>query len=447
MPLGRAIASCCLKKGFDMLMVQSVLMRFLKIEAREAAPVIAGFLMQFSLFVCYFSMRPIRETMGVVGGVNNLQWLFTATFVATLAVAPLFGWLVSRVRRRNITRWMFGCFGLNIFGFAVMIHLYGETVWLARIFFVWLSVFNLMAISLTWSVLVDVFNSEQARRLFAIMAAGASCGGLAGPLIGVLFVTSIGNAGLLLIAGMMLVITIVCADYLQTRHVRAGDEAVRGSKDASAANTLGGNPFEGAVHLFTSPLLLGIASFVVLLASVSTFLYFEQARFVAAHFTDRAEQTRFFSGVDALVQFLTLVIQVFLTGRIAATFGIRALLLTVPIIMTAGFLMLSTSAVMGMFVVVMVIRRVGEYALVRPGREMLFTSVPTADKYKAKNFIDTVVYRGADAVSGWMKAASDMLLSPQMGAVAGAGIAFAWVFSAIYTLRQHRRLEDGPVAA
>lgn len=427
-------------QGITTPMLQSYATRLLNINRSEAAPVIAGFLMQFTLFVCYFSMRPIRETMGVVGGVNNLQWLFTATFVATLAVAPLFGWLVSRVKRRNITRWAFGFFGLNILGFATAIHLHGEAVWLARIFFVWLSVFNLMAISLAWSVLVDVFNSAQAKRLFAMMAAGASLGGLVGPLIGVLFVTRIGNAGLLVIAAMMLIVTALCADFLQARHVATVDES-RSSKDSSAETRLGGNPFEGAVHVLTSPLLLGIAVFVVLLASVSTFLYFEQARFVAERFTDRAEQTQFFSGVDAVVQFLTLLIQIFLTGRIASTLGVRALLLAVPIMMTAGFLMLSFSTLLGMYVVVMVIRRVGEYALVRPGREMLYTSVPTGDKYKAKSFIDTVVYRGADAVSGWLKAGSDILLSPQMGAVAGAGIALAWVLSGIYTLRQHRDAE------
>ncbi|WHS30241.1 MFS transporter [Brucella sp. NM4] len=421
-------------------MMQSYVTRMLNIDRSEAAPVIAGCLMQFTLFVSYFSMRPIRETMGVVGGVNNLQWLFTATFLATLAVAPLFGWLVSRVKRRHITRWAFGFFGLNILGFAAAIYLYGEAVWLARIFFVWLSVFNLMAISLAWSVLVDVFSSAQAKRLFAMMAAGASLGGLVGPLIGVLFVTRIGNAGLLVVAAFMLIVTALCADYLQARHVstKTGDRA----PNDSAVNTkLGGNSFEGAIHVLTSPLLLGIAAFVVLLASVSTFLYFEQARFVAERFTDRAEQTQFFSGVDAVVQFLTLLIQIFLTGRIASILGVRALLLTVPIMMTAGFLMLSFSTLLGMYVVVMVIRRVGEYALVRPGREMLYTSVPTADKYKAKNFIDTVVYRGADAVSGWLKAGSDILLSPQMGAVAGAGIALAWVCSGIYTLRQHSQVE------
>ncbi len=291
-----------------------------------------------------------------------------------------------------------------------------------------------------------MFNSAQAKRLFAMMAAGASLGGLVGPLIGVLFVTRIGNAGLLVVAASMLIVTALCADCLQARHVSA-DEESHTANDPSAETKLGGNPLEGALHVLTSPLLLGIAAFVVLLASVSTFLYFEQARFVAERFTDRAEQTQFFSGVDAVVQFLTLLIQIFLTGRIASTLGVRALLLIVPIMMTAGFLMLSFSALLGMYVVVMVIRRVGEYALVRPGREMLYTSVPTADKYKAKNFIDTVVYRGADAVSGWLKAGSDILLSPQMGAVAGAGIALAWVFSGIYTLRQHRMVETKAATA
>jgi AAA family ATP:ADP antiporter len=417
-------------------MVQPFITRLLNIQRREVGSVIAGFLMQFTLFVCYFSMRPLRETMGVVGGVDQLQWLFTATFLATLAAAPLFGWLVAHVQKRNITRWLFGFFGLNILGFATSIHQHGEAVWLARVFFVWLSVFNLMAISLAWSVLVDVFNAAQAKRLFALMAAGASLGGVLGPLVGLLFVTHIGNAGLLVVAAVMLGISALCADYLQARHAPAAGRLPSGQPTDSK---LGGNPFEGAIHVLSTPLLLGMALFVVLLASVNTFLYFEQARFVAQRFADRAAQTQFFSGVDALVKLLTLLIQIFLTGRIATALGIRALLLSVPILMTVGFLILSFSTWLGLYVVVMVIRRVGEYALVRPGREMLYTALPTADKYKAKNFIDTVVYRGADALSAWTKAASDLWLSPQMGALAGAAIAAAWTLSAVYTLRQHRR--------
>lgn len=414
----------------------------LNIQPGEIRAVAAGFMLQFSLFASYFAMRPIRETMGIVGGVENLQWLFTATFFATLAVSPLFGWLASRAKRKHIARWLYSFFAANTVAFAGAIYLHGETLWLARIFFVWLSVFNLIAISLAWSILVDVFTPEQAKRLFAVMAAGASLGGLAGPLIGVLFVTVIGNAGLLLVATVLLLLTLFCAEYLQKPFA-----ASAGALPPNGNTALGGNPFDGAVHAFSTPLLFGIALFVTLLASVNTFLYFEQARFVAEHFTDRAAQTRFFSGVDTLVQFLTLMLQLFVTGRIATTFGIRALLLIVPIFMIGGFIMLSFSALLGVLVVVMVLRRVGEYALIKPGREMLFTAVETTDKYKAKNFIDSVIYRGADAVSGWLKAASDLLLSPQMGGVAGAAMAFAWWLSAVWVLRLHRRQEKTPVHA
>ncbi len=421
----------------------TVLRRWVNVEPGEARAVFAGFLMLFTLFTCYFSLRPVRETMGVVGGVNNLQWLFTATFVATLLVSPAFGWLVSKIQRRNIMRWVLGFFGLNLAAFAVGVFVYGEVAWLARIFFVWLSVFNLAAISLAWSVLVDVFSDGQARRVFSILAAGASLGGLAGPLIGVGLVTRIGNGGLLLLAAMMLLPTTLCADYLQRHSGAEGESVERETAEPERDAMLGGSPLAGAFHVLRSPFLLSIAVFVMLLASVTTFLYFEQARFAAAQFATRAEQTRFFSSIDAIVQCATLLIQIFLTGRIAAALGIRVLLLALPIIMIFGFLLLSVSSLFGVFIVVMVVRRVGEYALVRPGREMLFTSVPVGDKYTAKNFIDTVVYRGADAVSGWVKAGSDLLLGSQMGAIAGAAIALAWAGSAISTLWFHRRIEVG----
>ncbi|SKA30999.1 ATP:ADP antiporter, AAA family [Enhydrobacter aerosaccus] len=418
---------------------QTALRRWMGIEPGEAPAVLAGFLMLFTLFTCYFSLRPVRETMGIAGGVNNLQWLFTATFLATLAVSPAFGWLVSRIRRRHIVRWVLGISGATLVTFAACVRAYGEAAWLARFFFVWLSVFNLVAISLAWSVLVDVFTDAQARRVFSLMAAGASLGGLAGPLIGVFLATRIGNAGLLALAAAMLVPATVCADHLSGR---VGTSGTARQADGSERDTMiGGSPLAGAIHVLRSPFLLSIALFVILLASVSTFLYFEQARFVAGRFADRAEQTRFFSGMDAVVQCATLLIQLFLTGRIAAAFGLRFLLLALPLVTVLGFVLLSVSSLFGLFVVVMVVRRVGEYALVRPGREMLFTRVPVDDKYKAKNFIDTVVYRGADAVSGWVKTGSDLLLGSQMGAVAGAVVALAWAGSAIATLRFHRRIE------
>ncbi|MBF5055860.1 major facilitator family protein, partial [Alcanivorax sp. 521-1] len=205
---------------------------------------------------------------------------------------------------------------------------------------------------------------------------------------------------------------------------------------------LGGNPFDGALEVLRTPFLMGIALFVVLLASVSTFLYFEQARLVAETFPDPTRQTQVFGLIDTVVQFLAILTQIFLTGRIAQRLGIGVLLTAVPVVIAAGFLWLALAPVFSVFVVIMVARRAGEYALVRPGREMLYTSVPPAQKYKAKNFIDTVVYRGGDAVSGWLKRGLDLLGElPGLAMFIGAGIALAWAGTGFLLGRAERRRE------
>src|SRR5690606_35696839 len=204
---------------------------------------------------------------------------------------------------------------------------------------------------------------------------------------------------------------------------------------------LGRNPFAGATQVLRSPYLLGIALLVVLLASVSTFLYFEQARMVALHFTDRTQQTQVFGLIDTLVQVLAILTQVFVTGRVAQKLGIGVLLVAVPLVVAAGFLWLALAPVFAVFVVVMVVRRAGEYAFVRPGREMLYTVVPPEQKYKAKNFIDTLVYRGGDALSGWVKRGLDLLENlPALATLIGMAIALGWaVTGGLLGRAQHRR--------
>ncbi|WP_194724628.1 NTP/NDP exchange transporter [Noviherbaspirillum malthae] len=416
----------------------------LGIRSNEPPAVCAGFLMLFSLFASYFMLRPVRETMGIAGGVDKLQWLFTGTFIATLAAAPVIGWAVSKIRRRYICHWVLGFFALNTVAFGLAFAAYGDAPWLARSFFIWLSVFNLAAISIAWSVLADIFQAEQARRLFALMSAGASLGGLAGPLAGAMLVNRIGNEGLLMLAAAILLVTISCSEVLQRWRDRFppehSEEAASQTLDSRNAR-LGGSALAGAADVLRSPFLLGVALFVVLLASVSTFLYLEQARLVAERFQSRTEQTQFFSMVDAVVQLLSLLIQFLLTARIATAFGLRALLLGLPLAMVAGFLLLSVSPLFALFIVILVIRRVGEYALVKPGREMLFTVLPPQLKYKAKNFIDTVVYRGADAISAWLKSLADLMLSPQAVPLLGACIAAAWAVSAVLIARAYCRLD------
>jgi AAA family ATP:ADP antiporter len=366
--------------------------RALGIHEDEIAPAACGFAFFFFLFCGYFMLRPIRETMGIQAGVNQLQWLFTATFVATLAVVPLFGVLSSRVPRSTLLTWVYGLFALTMAGFAVLLYLQPGSIWAARAFYVWLSVFNLFVVSIAWSLMADVFRMESAKRLFALIAAGASAGGLCGPLLGALLAGALGPAGLLLLSALLLTATLPLKQWLL--RWRAAIE---------------GGVLAGISRIFRSRYLLGISLLVVLLATLNTFLYMEQARLVADTFPDTAQRIRVFSALDFTVQTLALLSQVFITGRVAARLGLRFLLTAVPLAVGVSFLALAAFPVFGVLAAAMILRRAGEYALIRPGREMLFTAVPPEDKYKTKSVIDTVVYRGGDAASGWVKAGVDML--------------------------------------
>lgn len=412
---------------------------WLNIEPGEGRAVCGALTLFYLLFTGYFMLRPVRETMGVAGGVDNLQWLFTGTFIATLACLPLYGWMASKVERQRILPWTYGFFASNLLVFALLMARDPDNLWLARAFYIWLSVFNLLAISLAWSVLADVFSSDQGKRLFGLLAAGASLGGLSGPVLGTLLVVPLGHAGLVLLAALFMFASIAAALYLQRWRAR-NPLPVR--TESMASRPLGGNPWAGTSAVLRSPYLLGIALFVLLLASVSTFLYFEQARIVSETFTDRTRQTQVFGLIDTVVQALAILTQVFFTGMLARRLGVAVLLVGVPLVMAAGFVWLALAPVFALFVVVMVVRRAGEYALVRPGREMLFTVLPAEDKYKAKNFIDTVVYRGGDAVSGWLKRALDLLAEhPQLAMLMGAVLALGWGVIGGWLGRRQQALE------
>ena len=419
--------------------MQRAIARLFDLHADEARPVLAGFSMFFLLFAGYFMLRPVRETMGIAGGVDNLQWLFTATFLATLAAMPLFGWIASRVQRRRILHWVYGFFAANLLLFAVGLARAPDDIWLARGFYVWLSVFNMIAISLAWSVLVDLFAAAQAKRLFALMAAGASAGGLLGPLLGVALVGPIGHAGLLALSAVLLAGAALCARAIQRwrdGHPLHGDDA------PARARPLGGNPLEGAFDVLRSPYMLGIALFVVLLASANTFLYIEQARLVEAAFPGKEAQTRVFGLIDASVQALAILSQLFVTGRVARRLGIGVLLVAVPLLIAAGFAWLALAPGFGVFVVVMILRRAGEYGFMRPGREMLWTAVTDSAKYKAKSFTDSVVYRAGDALSAWVKTGVDaMAATPALAMLVGAGVCVAWAANGLMLARAQARIE------
>lgn len=377
----------------------------LGIQPDELPAGACGFAFFFCLFCGYFMLRPIRETLGIQAGVDQLQWLFTATFLAMLAVVPLFGWLSARVARATLVTWAYAAFAVTMAGYAALFHWRPDSVWAARSFYVWLSVFNLFVVSLGWSLMADVFRMDSAKRLFAFIAAGASAGGLCGPVLGGLLAGALGPAGLLLLSALLLTATLPLKHWLLRWRA-----ATRPAADtAELATPIAGATLAGLARVFQSPFLLGVAVLVLLLATLNTFLYMEQARLVAGAFTDTAQRIRVFAALDFTVQALSLLSQLFLTSRLAARLGVRFLMAAVPLAMALAFLVLAVYPVFAVLAGAMILRRVGEYALVKPGREMLFTAVPPEDKYKTKNVIDTVVYRAGDAASGWVKAGIDAL--------------------------------------
>nr|WP_288455114.1 MFS transporter [uncultured Pseudomonas sp.] len=422
--------------------------RAINAQPSELAAALAGFALFFCLFCGYFMLRPIRESMGIQAGVENLQWLFTATFVVMLLAVPLFAWLNSRVPRIHFIDWVYGFFCINLLGFAAAFSLMTESLWLARTFYVWISVYNLFVVSVAWSLMADVFDSPQAKRLFAFIAAGASVGGLAGPALSTLLVGSTGACGLALLAALLLAAAMALKHYLMAWRERSGAGRPGASQAESPRRPVAGNPFSGMMRVFTSSYLLGICAFVILLATVTTFLYFEQARLVAELFPDRDEQVRVFGLIDFVVQAGALLAQLFITSRVAQRMGVRSLLAAVPMLMCLGFLALALAPTFAVLAGLMIVRRIGEYAFVRPGREMLFAPLDAESKYKAKNFIDTVVYRGGDALSGWAKSLIDTLgYGVALIAVIGAVCAAIWGVLGWYLGgRADRGAVDLPVA-
>ena len=402
----------------------------------EIPAVLASFLLFFLLFSSYFMLRPVRETFGIAGGVDNLQWLFLGTFIATLCVVPLYGALSAHLPRRLLVPISYTFSAIVMTGFAASLIADPGNIWIARGFYIWLSVFNLFVVSIAWSLMADIFSPEQARRLFGQIAAGASLGGLAGPILSGLLVAPLGHAGLLLLSTALLLATLLCVRFLfgwRRSHGAAGSHG-------TSRQPIGGGIWAGITLVLRSRYLLAISLFVILLTSVTTFLYFEQARIVKATFADPIRQTQVFSAIDTTVQVLTILAQIFFTGQLARRLGVTALLIVVPVLMVLGFGVLATAATFPVLAAVMIVRRVGEYALVRPGREMLFTAVDAETKYKAKNAIDTVVYRGGDALSAWANAGIVAVGSVTAAALVGAVLAALWAVIGVFVGRRHDRI-------
>ena len=366
-------------------------------ESDEVVPLTWAFLYFFCLLCGYYMLRPVRDEMAIEGGVQHLPWMMTGTFVTLLAVTPLFGYLSARVPRYRLLLTVYLFFAANLVGFCVVMMSHIMPEWAARVFFVWLSVFNLFVVSVFWSFMADLFAPEQGARLFAAIAAGGSMGAMTGPLLttGLTYVVPI--PALMLISASFLVTCCFCIHQLDRWAQRHSTAQVR-----QQGEPIGGSIWAGIRLAVTSPYLLGICLYLLCLTTTATFLYLEQTRLIGAQISSPEARTRLFAIVDIAVNVITFITQVCVTSRLISAFGLASALVFLPVVSAVGFSTIGLMPVLVVFILFTVARRVGEYAISKPAREVLFTVVSREEKYKAKNFIDTAISRGGDAATGWI---------------------------------------------
>ncbi len=421
-----------------------LLNRVLDVRAEEMRVLGWSWLYIFAVLSAYYILRPIRDEMGVAGGVENLPWLFTGTLIGMLVVNPPFAALVAKMPRARFIAFAYRFFMANLLLFVLGMGVATpeQNIWLGRVFFIWTSVFNLFVVSVFWALMVDVFDSEQSKRLFGFIAAGATLGGIVGSSITASLARHIPAIYLMLGSACLLEASVFCvrrlsrwSDALQRR------PAARGGEPA-----IGGSVLSGLTHAFKSPYLVNVSVYILLYAITSTLLYFEQADIVSHSFVERGARTAFFARIDLWVNILTLGAQLFLTGQVLRVLGVALTLSILPALSIFGFGTLAAAPTIVVIVIYQVLRRAGNFAFARPSREVLFTVVPREDKYKAKSFIDTVVYRTGDQVGAWSYAALGFMgLSMTAIAIVAVPLSAAWLLNGLWLGRKQEALASSEV--
>jgi AAA family ATP:ADP antiporter len=420
-----------------------LLCRIIDVRREELPALLWCWLYIFAVLSSYYIMRPIRDEMGIAGGVNNLPWLFTGTLIGMLLVNLPFAWLVKTLPRHRFIPLTYRFFALNIVLFAIALHFANpeQTIWIGRVFFIWVSVYNLFVVSIFWQLNVDLFSPEQGKRLFGFIAAGATIGAITGAAVTASLARYVSPMVLLLGAAVLLELAVFAVGRLS----RLSPTLHRQPATTGAAEDrpIGGGVLAGITRAFGSPYLVNVSLFLLLFAITSTVLYFQQAGIVSQSFTDRGAQTAFFATVDLLVNTLTLVIQLFLTGRIVLWLGVALALAFLPALTILGFGALAVAPTLGAIATFQVLRRAGDYAIARPTREVLFTVVPREDRYKAKSFIDTFVYRLGDQFGAWGVAGFRWLGAGAAElALIAIPIAALWLLNALWLGRRQEKMAE-----
>ena len=356
-----------------------------------------AFIFNFIVLGSYYVLRPIRDDIGAAGGLENLSWMYTGTMITMLLANAVFSALVARSSRRRFIPITYRFFIVNLilFYFLMKFAPPEQQVWVGRSFFVWVSVFNLFVVTVFWAFMTDIFNSDQGKRLFAFIGVGGTLGAIVGGSATALLVKKIGPLNLLFVSAVLLELAARCVRRFPTHFRRET------AQQHEAERAIGGNLWSGVTHVLSSPYLLGICGFLLLYGITSTLAYFQQADIAAHQFQDRASRTAFFAQVDISVNVLTILVQIFLTSRLLKWLGVGITLALLPTVNVIGFLAMGWMPLLSLLVVFQTLRRASNFAVSRPAREVLFTVLRREDKYKAKSFIDTFVYRLGDQVGAW----------------------------------------------
>ena len=394
----------------------------------EVAALLWSFGYYFLLLSGYYLLRPLREEMGVALGTREMTWLFWVTFSVCLLLVPLYAWLLQRFPRRRVVTYVYRFFVLNLLTFFVLWRTGVAHLAVARVFFVWVSVYNIFIVSVMWSVMADSWTTDQGKRLFGFIAAGGSAGALAGPAISALLARSVPPSTLVFATAVLLEAATQCMRNLP--FVARSD----------AERAVGGGLLDGIKRVLSSPFLAAICGQILLYGLTTTFIYMRQAEILKP--VESGDRRRLFALQDTFVNLTSIALQSSVTGRVMALLGLGIAMAMTPLVTLGGFVALIVAPSVYLVVGLYALRRAVHFAFDRPAREVLFTTVPREDKYKSKNVIDNVVFRGGDAIGGSAFAALGALALPM-----GIPFALAWLGCAIYLARAHARRARAPQGA
>jgi len=401
------------------------LSNLVSVKPQEIKALFASCAFFFLILCSYYIIRPIRDEMIIANGVDNIQWILLATVATLILLTPIFGWVTTRFRTKQFLSYCIFFFASHLVVFYFLFNVENRPAIVTQSFFVWVNVFNMFIVSLFWSFMNDVFGKEQVKRLFAFIAAGGTAGAICGPLITRSLVQNLGLAPLLLISAVTLSISILLVMWLAQWQNDSYDDG-KGSRTVTD-QALKGSVFGGFTLITRSPYLAGICVFILLYATSITFVQIRQAELIAEAYSVPEQRTQLFATIDLIVNVLVFIFQLFLTSRIIAWLGFSKTLLIVPLGITLGFGLMAVAPVLGIMIAIEVFRRVGDYAVMKPAREMLFSVVSREEKYKAKNFIDTTILRSGSASSSLIyKGVTSLGVQGAGVAAISLGLGVAW---------------------